>query len=310
MIKKLKIAKIASLTGHTGSVYSLEETGHSNTFYSGSSDKVVAQWDVDSPGDGTLLARSSDIIYSLKFVEERGILLVGQSGGGIHVVNLETRTEERLLQYHHAAVFDLAFSFKHGLLFSLSGNGELGMLNAIDFSLENKLILGKGKLRSVALNHDETVLAIGAADGSIFTFSLPGMQPLKHFQAHQIGFSVNALCFSPDGNYLLSGSRDAHLNIFEVKNDFHLFKSVPAHNYAIYSIAYSPDKKYFATGSRDKTIKIWDANSFDVLVRIDKTNNDGHVNSVNKILWHKNSGHLISASDDRSVMVWNIECIN
>ena len=310
MINQLKIAKIASLTGHTGSVYSLEETTGANTFFSGSGDKVVAKWDVENPGDGTLLARSSDIIYSLKCDQERGILLVGQSSGGIHVVNLESRTEERLLQYHTAAVFDLAFAIKHGLLFSLSGDGELGIMNAFDFSLENKLFLGKGKLRSVAMNSDESVIAIGAADGSIYIFSLPEMKPLKHFQAHQSGFSVNALCFSPDGNYLLSGSRDAHLNILEVKNDFHLFKSIPAHNYAIYSISYSPDKNLFATGSRDKTIKIWDAHTFDVLTRIDKTNNDGHLNSVNKILWHKNSGHLISASDDRSVMVWKIENLN
>lgn len=307
MLKEIEISKKATFTGHTSSVYALEQSGQQNSFFSGSGDKIVAQWNIDAANDGDLVVRSTDIIYSLCVDLKRDILLVGQASGGIHVINLASRAEERLLQYHQAAVFALAFSFKHNLLFSLSGDGELGILNATDFSLQSKLLLGTGKLRAVAINQNESLLAVGSADGSIYTFSLPDMKPLKHWQAHQSGFSVNALCFSPDGKLLLSGSRDAHLNVFEVSDDFKLLNSIPAHNYAIYAIAYHPDKKIFASCSRDKTIKIWNSETFEVLTRIDKLNYDGHVNSVNKIMWHKDSGLLISASDDRSVMVWQIE---
>ena len=108
-------------------------------------------------------------------------------------------------------------------------------------------------------------------------------------------------------------------------------QSIPAHNYAIYSIVFSPDGKYFATASRDKTIKIWDANNLNVLSRINKESFDGHINSVNKLMWTTSpksspresvlsrdqkglsnspagvvGSYLISASDDRKVMVWEI----
>ncbi len=307
MIQEVKITKIASLTGHAGSVYALEESQNSNDFFSGSGDKVVARWDLIHPGDGQLVVKTNDTIYSLCIDADRNYLLVGQAAGGVHVINLKNTIEERLLQNHQAPVFDIAFSKKNNLLFTLSGDGELGVLNSEDFTLLKKLFLGPGKLRSVAINNDETLMVVGAADGSIFSFSLPELSPVKHWQAHQEGFSVNALTFSPDGKHLLSGSRDAHLNVFDVQNDFVCIKNIAAHNYAIYSISYSPDETLFATGSRDKTIKIWDAKSYEVIYRIDKLKNDGHVNSVNKILWHKESGHLITASDDRSVMVWKIE---
>jgi WD repeat-containing protein 61 len=92
------------------------------------------------------------------------------------------------------------------------------------------------------------------------------------------------------------------LNIWST-DSFSLFKSIPAHNYAIYAISFSPDKKYFATSSRDKTVKIWDAETFEVLVRLDKEKFQGHLNSVNKVLWMENN-ILLSCGDDRSILAW------
>jgi len=92
--------------------------------------------------------------------------------------------------------------------------------------------------------------------------------------------------------------------VFNVHNDFQLLHSIPAHNYAIYSIVFSPDKNRFATASRDKTIKIWNTDDFSLIHRIDFEKNDGHKNSVNKLIWNNLTGQLISASDDRSIMVW------
>jgi len=64
--------------------------------------------------------------------------------------------------------------------------------------------------------------------------------------------------YSPDGKFLLTGGRDAHLNIWQT-DSYELIKSIPAHNWAIYDIVFNPDTTLFATASRDKTIKIWDA---------------------------------------------------
>lgn len=300
----LRISKAAQLTGHTGAVYALENSVEKNNFYSGGSDGIVAQWDLANPDTGEPLARVNNVIYSLKLIAAKKLLLIGQDAGGIHVIDLATRKEIRLLQFHAAAVFDLNYAAHHDFLFSAAGNGTLAITGLADFAAIKSIKLGNEKLRNIAINNSQTEVAIGCGDGSIAVFDLPALTLKKRWMAHKESFSVNALHYSADDSILFSGSRDAHMNIFDAKNNFSLVKSIPAHNYAIYSIVFSADKKYFATASRDKTIKIWNADSLEILARLDKEKQDGHLNSVNKLLWKDET--LISASDDRSLIVWNV----
>jgi WD40 repeat protein len=56
----------------------------------------------------------------------------------------------------------------------------------------------------------------------------------------------------------------------------------------------------------DKSIKVWDAQAFRLLKVIDKARHAGHGTSVNKLLWTNFDDQLLSASDDRSISVWQI----
>jgi WD repeat-containing protein 61 len=292
-------------TGHQGSIYALAQSKDSTAFYTGAGDKIVAQWDLNQLGDGNLIAKATDSIYCLLLLPAQNRLLIGQGSGGVHVVHLEANKEERLLKLHDQAVFCIAQSDKHGLLFTLGGDGIVCVLNDLTFEVIRRIRLSEKKLRSMIINKEEDRAFIGCGDGSIVEFSIPSFEIAHRFQAHGVDFSVNALCFSPDESKVLSGSRDAHLNIFQADN-YELISSIPAHNYAIYDIAFDPTGNYFATASRDKTVKIWDANTWSVLERLEGNDGKGHINSVNKLLW-LNDGTLLSAGDDRAVQSWQAE---
>jgi len=305
-MKDVKIKRLAHLTGHSGAVYTLTALHNQAKVISAGSDRMVALWDTGGNETGTQLVAAHNVVYSLFHEKENNLLLAGQSAGGIHVIDLNESREIRLLQYHTAPVFVIEVSYKHNLMFSGDGSGTIHVSQLSDFTPLTKFNIGTGKVRAIVVDDQNNRLLAGSSDGSVYVINLPDFKLLHNFEAHQKGFSVNTLCLLPGTDYLLSGSRDAHLNVYDIKNNFRLMQSIPAHNYAIYTIAVHPEGNYFATASRDKTVKIWSADTMEVLERIDKDKYNGHTASVNKLVWHED-GKLITASDDRSVMIWQVE---
>jgi WD40 repeat protein len=118
--------------------------------------------------------------------------------------------------------------------------------------------------------------------------------------------AITSLAYHPSGKYLISGSRDAQLKIWDLPN-YQLQQTLPAHLFAVYSICFHPHLPYFATCSQDKSIKIWDAANFKLykILSLEKLG-IGHSHSINKIVWSNDGKHLISTGDDRKVMVWEI----
>jgi WD40 repeat protein len=56
----------------------------------------------------------------------------------------------------------------------------------------------------------------------------------------------------------------------------------------------------------DKSLKVWKLDELRLLKVIDRARHAGHGTSVNKVLWTNYENQLVSASDDRTISVWNI----
>jgi WD40 repeat protein len=56
----------------------------------------------------------------------------------------------------------------------------------------------------------------------------------------------------------------------------------------------------------DKSIKVWDAGELKLLKVIDRARHAGHGTSVNRVLWTGFRDQLASASDDRTISLWQI----
>jgi WD40 repeat protein len=204
------------------------------------------------------------------------------------------------LQHHTAPIFDIKYSLETNCFYTAAGDGNFAVCSLDTLSLIKIKKLSNEKVRSIDFNYKTSEIALALGDCNIVVFDLHTLDHKIDFLAHKL--ASNVVRYSPDGKFLLTGGRDAHLNIWQVEN-YELVKSVPAHNWAIYDIVFSPDGTLFATASRDKTIKIWDAKTFQLLQRITKENFDAHTHSVNKLIWSTYNNYLISAGDDRMVLV-------
>lgn len=301
---QIKIKKAATLKGHNGSIYALDNGISEHTFFTGSSDKFVALWNLQTFQAEKFAASFPSPVYSICNIPEKQLLLVGTSAGSIHALDLQKKEEIKILQHHTAPIFDIKYSRHTNCFYSAGSDGNFAVGSLDTLSLIKIKKLCAEKVRSIDFNYTTLEIAVASGDCNIRIFDLNTLDEKKTIiEAHTL--SANLVKYTPDGKILLTGGRDAHLKIWNAEN-YEQIKSIPAHNFAIYDIAFSPDTTLFATASRDKTIKIWNAKSFELLVRINKENFDGHINSVNKLLWSSYNDYLISVGDDRSVMVWEV----
>jgi predicted NACHT family NTPase len=75
----------------------------------------------------------------------------------------------------------------------------------------------------------------------------------------QLGHSgtVNAVAFSPNGKWALSGSDDKTLKLWKVETGREI-RTLTGHTDDVYAVAFSPDGKRALSGSGDNTLKLWD----------------------------------------------------
>lgn len=294
----MEVLKIHEFTGHTGSVYTQVFDRDTQTLYTAGSDAMVAAWDLQKGGDGTLLVKAANSIYSMQQVEGLGLLLGGMHGN-LHLISLEEKKELRNIEAHRQGIFDIVHDAEQHRIYTV---GFDGMLHVWDMQLQHlqAVNVSAKSLRSLCLMPG--FIALGSSDHAIHLLYRDTLKPFKRLQEHTQ--SVFALAYNPLAGELLSGGRDCFLKIWDTET--FAFKShYPAATLHINAIAFSPSGKRYVVSSMDKTLKIFDAETHAPLKFIDFMKNAGHTSSVNKTLWI-DENTLSSVSDDRKVMVWKL----
>lgn len=291
------------LTGHNGAIFQLGPLEQDQFFLSAAGDGWVARWDLDDPDTGKLIAKVETQLFSAHYLDQSNQLVLGNMNGGVHWVPLDDPENTKNIAHHQMGVF--AFVETNAHLLSAGGTGVLSRWEPSSRTCLESFHLSNQSLRCLDYSPARHELAVGSSDTNIYLLDPDSFEVRHTFTgAHQN--SVFTVRYHPDGTHLLSGGRDAHLRIWSL-NTLQQEKALPAHWYTLNDLQFAPNGKWFATASRDKTIKIWDAKTFDLLKVLETARDKGHVNSVNSLYWSTYNDLLISASDDRTIIVWEIE---
>lgn len=297
----IEVNRSYSFTGHRDAVYTLQPADQPHQFFSSSGDGMVVLWDLNAPDEGQLIANLNNSIYALLHVPGDELLIAAHNYDGIHYLDWKNKKEIGSLKLTTAAIFDL--QLWDTKLFVATGDGFVICVDR-DHQIINQVQSTTKSARTIAVNSQTGEIAVGYSDNYIRVFDGADLSLKFAWKAHDK--SVFTLRYSPTGEYLLSGSRDARLKVWDVNSAYVQASEIVAHMYAINHIDFSPDGKHFVTCSMDKSIKVWSFETLRLLKVIDKARHAGHGTSVNKLLWTSHHNQLLSASDDRTISSWDI----
>jgi WD40 repeat protein len=301
-MSKIEVLKRHTLTGHRDCVYTLQRGGDDHLFFSGSGDGMIVLWDLTNPEHGQVIAKLPNSVYALHYHPDSRLLVAGHNYDGIHLIDWENKKEAGSLQLTKGAIFDIQSSGKY--VFVATGDGELIKIAVDTLTVVAKASLATKSARTITIHETRGEIVVGYSDNKIRVLDLHDLSVKHTWEAHTN--SVFTVRFTPDGRHLISGSRDARFKVWEADKGYVKVEEVVAHLFAINHLDFSPDNKHFVTCSMDKSIKVWDAQAFKLLKVIDRARHAGHGTSVNKVLWTNYKDQLVSASDDRTISVWNI----
>jgi WD40 repeat protein len=110
-----------------------------------------------------------------------------------------------------------------------------------------------------------------------------------------------AVAVSPDGRFIVSGSWDCTVKVWELESG-RLLRSLEGHTDGVRAVAVSPDGRFIVSGSDDRTVKVWELESGRLLRSL-----EGHTGGVRAVAVSPDGRFIISGSDDHTIRAWDPE---
>ena len=248
--RKLKLLR--TLTGHSQGVFGLAISPNGKLLASGSKDKTIKLWNLQTGQEFRNLTKHSDRIWSVIFSPNGEFLASASEDKTIKLWNSQTGQETRTLNDLNS-VYSLAISSDGKIL--ASGSGETIKLWNSQTGQETRTLTGhKDFVYSLAISPDGELLASGSYDRTIKLWTLESGQETRTLKGHED--PVHDLVINPDGLTLASGSKDKTIKLWSLQTGQEL-RTLKSHSETVYVVAFSPDGQILVSGGADGAIKVW-----------------------------------------------------
>ncbi|MDF1752010.1 MAG: TIR domain-containing protein [Verrucomicrobiales bacterium] len=280
--------------GHTDNVNTVS-FGFDGSIASGSSDKSVSVWKLKKT-ESSVLAHS-DIATSVAFHPDGERFVSG--GWDLKAKVWDTASAKLLFEWEHSNdVTSVAFSPDGKYVLSASSDRTIRVMNAN--SGETVQILNShtsGGLEAI-FSPDGTEIVSSGWDGTVRVWDVK--KGLEKRVIRNEG-RARSLCFSRDGNFIISGLDDGRILGWLKENGEQMFE-FDLGDFAVDSLCYSEDGNIIFAGCGDHIVRILDATSGRQIHSL-----LGHSDVVSTVDVSPDGKQIVSGSYDKSVRLWNIE---
>jgi WD40 repeat protein len=306
------------MKGHNAPVFSVRFSADGRQALSGSMDKTLKLWDVETGKCVKTLEGHRGYVNAIDISPDGKFAL---SGGGelisehfdLNYWNLETGERIHAMKGHTGLVRALA----------ISPDGKSALSGGTD-NLLKLWSLADGKCVRTMEGHTEWVNSIsftgdgslaisasgtprGSGSRSLKLWRLETGECVKTIEGHTA--SINTVCLSSDGKFALSGSgnpgeqEDNTLRIWDVESG-ECLKVLKGHSNRVNAAACSPDGRHAVSGGEDCTLRLWELETGRCLRTFSIAGTE-----INSLAVSPDGKFAIAGCADSVIQYWDISCL-
>jgi WD40 repeat protein len=260
-----------TLNNHTADVYCVVFSNDGKLMASGSVDTKIILWDAKTFEPIRTLEGHTAAIREAEFSpDDKTLASVGEDCT-FRLWDVETGNLKVTRSDHKAKVKSVSYYPDGSTIATISHDLTLRLWDAATGAQKLVLTGHKDVIEDCAVSPDGKQLFSGSGTnyGQLMFWDAETGEtlhdlPLAH--GNQLGKEIDAVCYTPDGKWAVSGAKDRAIKFWDPKT-FELRYTISGNPGRIESMSFSPDGKLLATGfgGEDYTIKVWELGNLEEL---------------------------------------------
>lgn len=255
---RLDFMPLEQIYPHRSRVTDLGLADNGNTLISSSADGEVAFWNVES-GEKTALLEHPDYVSGLVISEEKNLIATASWDGNARIFELGASKPRAILSHgKDTSVGSLTFCDSGKLLASADLQGQVRLWDSEsgqEIKLESPPVAPYVQ-QHLASHPKEPLLAALSDFNVIGLWTLVGKTKLPFVFQHDE--EINDLCFTPEGDHLISASDDNMASVWDLKTGKKV-RDFP-HDSRVNKVLALGDGR-FVTGCEDGSAIVWSLQS-------------------------------------------------
>ena len=294
---------------HEGIVYSVQFSPDGNRIVTASSEGTVKIWDAETGKQIGETMEHEDFVNSVQFSPDGNYIVTASGDQTAKIWDAKTGKQMGETMKHEGIVYSVQFSPDGNYIVTASRDSTVKIWDAKTGKQMGEIIKHEGIVYSVQVSSDGNRIVTASSDNTVKIWYAYGWtwentvriwgatkwKQMSETMEHED--FVNSVQFSPDGNYIVTASRDGIVKIWDVMGK-QVGETIKHEGY-VNSAQFSPDGNYIVTASMDSTVKIWDAKTGKQMGETIK--HEGYVNSAQ---FSPDGNYIVTASSDNTAKIW------